>query len=232
MALSFFAATTHAETWLQIAELDKKGSVLLLETTGIDRTIDMREAWFKSVFAVDRPIADGFRDVPPGVRTYRWQLDLGQFNCKEKTVAVAKSTLHGADGKVVGTVEVAPADLKFRELPPQSFGWLMIQAVCSNPTPEGQLEPPLATIKSLANPDDFYPSTSRRRGEEGAPIVKVCIGPSGALLREPEITDSSGFPDLDAAAVKAAKALRYAPAIVNGAPATESCIKYKIKFKR
>jgi TonB family protein len=108
----------------------------------------------------------------------------------------------------------------------------MLQSVCSNPTPEGLLEPPLATLKSIVNPDDFYPSKSRRRGEEGAPIVKVCIGPSGAQLREPEITESSGFPDLDWAAVKAAKAMRYAPAIENGAPATESCIKYKIKFKR
>lgn len=232
VALSFLAVTTHAETWLQIADLDKKGSALLLETTAIDRTLDVRQASFKSIYAVDQPIADGFRDVPSGVRTFHWRLDQGQFNCKDRTVALSKSTLHGVDNEVVGTVEVAPADLRFREFPLQSSGSLLLQSVCSGPTPEGQPEPPPARLKSAANPDDYYPARSRRRGEAGAPVVRVCIGPTGALLREPEITDTSGFPALDAAAIKVAKGNRYAPAIENGAAAPESCIKFKVKFGR
>jgi TonB family protein len=231
MVLSLFAVSAHAETWLQVAELDKKGSVLLLETTGIDRTTDLRKASFKSVYTVDRPIPGGFHDVPAGVETYRWELHQGQFDCKERTLAVSLSTLHGADDKVVSTREIAQADLKFSDVPPQSVGGLMLKAVCSNPTPDGQPEPPLARIKRYANPVDHYPSTSIRSGEEGATTVKACVGPSGALLRPPEIVNSSGFPNLDGAAVRAAKDTRYAPAIENGAPAPESCVEYKITFE-
>ena len=56
------------------------------------------------------------------------------------------------------------------------------------------------------------------------------MGECGRLLREPVITDTSGFPDLDGAAVKVAKANRYAPATEAGAALPESCIKFKVKF--
>jgi TonB family protein len=92
--------------------------------------------------------------------------------------------------------------------------------------------PGLARIKRLANPDDFYPQGSKGRGERGSPVVKVCVGPSGALLREPELAETSGYPELDGAAIKAAMAMRYAPAVENGTALPESCIKYKIKFGR
>jgi TonB family protein len=226
------ASAAHAESWLEVAKLDSKGSVLLLETTGIDRSRELRKASFKSVYTADRPIADGYRGVAPGVRSYRWEQSQGYFNCAERTVAVSQSILHGADDKVVGSVDVDQTLLKFREVPPGSFGGLMIGAVCSPAASESQPAAPPARITYVANPDDYYPSGSKRRGEEGAPVVKVCVGPTGALLREPDITDSSGFPDIDGAAVKVAKANRYAAAIVDGAKAEESCMKFKVKFAR
>ena len=231
-ALLLVASTVHAETWLQVSELDKKGSVLLVETTGIDRTVDLRKAPFKSVYTDDRPIPDGYRHVAADAKSYRWELDQGQFNCKDRTLAVSQSALHGADDEVVATVAVDPAALKFRQVPPQSFGGLLLQQVCANPPPDGGPQLPLARLTRPANPDDFYPANSRRRGEEGAPVVKVCVGPSGEILREPEITDTSGFPDIDGAAVRVAKATHYAAAIENGAAAAESCIRYKVKFTR
>jgi len=44
------------------------------------------------------------------------------------------------------------------------------------------------------------------------------------------VTDTSGFPDLDSAAVKVAKATRYAAGTENGSALPESCIKFKVKF--
>ena len=84
--------------------------------------------------------------------------------------------------------------------------------------------------KRLVNPDDHYPSGSRRRFEKGSPVVQACVGPSGQLLREPVVTDTSGFPELDAAAIKVAKATRYAAGTNNGTAVPESCIKFKVKF--
>jgi protein TonB len=87
-----------------------------------------------------------------------------------------------------------------------------------------------AKMTRPANPDDYYPPGSIRREEEGSPVVQACIGPNGKLLREPVVTDTSGFPDLDGAAIKVAKATRYAPGTDNGSALPESCIKFKVKF--
>jgi TonB family protein len=80
------------------------------------------------------------------------------------------------------------------------------------------------------NPNDYYPSASKRRGEKGSPVVRVCVDAAGKPLLEPDILETSGFPDLDAAAIELAKAVQYGPGTINGIPVTESCIKYKILF--
>ena len=85
-------------------------------------------------------------------------------------------------------------------------------------------------ITRLVDPAAFYPSGAKSRGERGSPVVEACVDSSGKLSREPVITDTSGFPDLDAAAVKVAKANRYAPGKENGAALPESCIKFRVKF--
>jgi TonB family protein len=232
IALLLMASQAHAESWLQIADLDSKGSVLSLDAASIDRTSELRKAWFKSVYTADRPIGDGYRGVAPGVRSYRWESSLGHFNCAARTIAVSQSILHSADGVVVGSIEVDPSALKFRDVTPQSIGGLMLNAVCASSTSDGQPMPGLARVKSLVNPDDYYPSASKRRGEQGSPIVRVCVGPSGTPLREPEITSTSGFPDLDVAAVKVAKGMGFAAAVENGVALQESCIKFAVKFVR
>jgi TonB family protein len=85
-------------------------------------------------------------------------------------------------------------------------------------------------MSRMANPDDYYPPGSIRREEQGSPVVQACVGPNGKLLREPVVTDTSGFPDLDGAAIKVAKANRYSPASEGGSALPESCIKFKVKF--
>jgi outer membrane biosynthesis protein TonB len=50
-------------------------------------------------------------------------------------------------------------------------------------------------------------------------------------VREPVITETSGFPELDDAAVKVAKATRYAPAMEGGTALPESCVKFKVRFQ-
>jgi TonB family protein len=56
------------------------------------------------------------------------------------------------------------------------------------------------------------------------------VGPNGRLVRDPVVTETSGFPELDAAAVKVAKAGRFTPGTENGTALPESCIKFKVKF--
>lgn len=227
--LLLMASSAHAENWLQVADLSPKGGVLLVDTASIDRSSSPRTARFKSVYSADRPMGDVYSRVSPDVRSFRWELSLGQFDCAARTIAIPQSVLYGADDQVVGKLDVDHSPLKIGSVAPQSIGGFMLETVCASTSDEPPM-PGLARIKRLANPDDFYPLGAKGRGERGSPVVKVCVGPSGALLREPELTDTSGYPDLDSAAIKAAMAMRYAPAVENGVALPESCIKYKIKF--
>ena len=127
--------------------------------------------------------------------------------------------------------------LTFRAVRPETLDQQMLETACNfagefadAEAAKLQLPGVLAKMTRPANPDDYYPSASRRRQEQGSPVVQACVGPSGQLLREPVITDTSGFPDLDAAAIKVAKATRYAAGTSNGTAVPESCIKFKVKF--
>jgi TonB family protein len=89
---------------------------------------------------------------------------------------------------------------------------------------------PLASMVGAANPGGD-PAGTKRRKQQGTPIVMACVGPNGELLREPVIVESSGFPEVDAAAVKIAKAARYVAGKADETPLPESCIKFKVKFE-
>ena len=94
--------------------------------------------------------------------------------------------------------------------------------------------PPASTRARLtrpADPKNYYPPESIRRGEQGMSGVQSCVDPTGKLLRDPVITATSGFPDIDAAAIELAKDSEYAPGTENGAPLPESCVKFKVQFK-
>ena len=130
-------------------------------------------------------------------------------------------------------VEVPPPEVSI-DLPMETTS-TAIQDVTDKPPPPAP-PPPVRIAGSPAkmtrpvNPDDYPPPGSIRREEQGSPVVQACVGPNGRLLREPVVTDTSGFPDLDGAAVKVAKATRYAPGTEAGSALAESCIKFKVKF--
>src|SRR5262245_17001519 len=130
-------------------------------------------------------------------------------------------------------VEVPPPEVSI-DLPMET-NTTASQDVTDKPPPPAP-PPPVRVAGSPAkmtrpvNPDDYYPPGSIRREEQGSPVVQACVGPSGKLLREPVVTDTSGFPDLDGAAIKVAKATRYAAGTEGGTALAESCIKFKVKF--
>jgi periplasmic protein TonB len=130
-------------------------------------------------------------------------------------------------------VEVPPPEVSI-DLPMETTS-TAIQDVTDKPPPPAPPPPPRvagqpAKMTRPANPDDYYPPGSIRREEQGSPVVQACVGPKGQLLRDPVVTDTSGFPDLDSAAVKVAKATRYAAGTYGGSALPESCIKFKVKF--
>ena len=62
-----------------------------------------------------------------------------------------------------------------------------------------------------------YPDAARRGGEEG-PVLVTFIVTADGRMREPEIGHSSGYDDLDAAAISCISAYSYFPATHDGKP--------------
>jgi len=130
-------------------------------------------------------------------------------------------------------VEVPPPEVSI-DLPMETTT-TATQDVTDKPPPPAPPPPPRvagspAKMKSAVDPDQFYPPGAKRREEQGSPVVQACVGANGRLVREPVITETSGFPELDGAAVKVAKANRYTPAMEGGTALPESCVKFKVKF--
>jgi protein TonB len=130
-------------------------------------------------------------------------------------------------------VEVPPPEVSI-DLPMETTT-TAIQDITDKTPPPAPPPPPRvagspAKMKSAVDPDQFYPPGAKRREEQGSPVVQACVGANGRLVREPVITETSGFPELDGAAVKVAKANRYTPASENGTALPESCVKFKVKF--
>jgi periplasmic protein TonB len=129
-------------------------------------------------------------------------------------------------------VEVPPPEVTI-DLPMETTT-AIVDVTDKTPPPAPPPPPRVAGVPAKmtrpVNPDDYYPPGSIRREEQGSPVVQACVGPNGRLLRDPVVTDTSGFPDLDSAAVKVAKATRYAAGQENGSALPESCIKFKVKF--
>ena len=89
----------------------------------------------------------------------------------------------------------------------------------SPPSPPSQLtqariDAPPKAVRAI-RPD--YPRGARQRGEEGNVVVEVEIGADGRCA-DARVVESSGFMELDAAALKAAKAAKFAPAQSSGRP--------------
>jgi protein TonB len=130
-------------------------------------------------------------------------------------------------------VEVPPPEVTI-DLPMETTT-TAIQDVTDKPPPPAPPPPPRvagspAKMKAAADADQFYPPGAKRREEQGSPVVQACVGANGRLVREPVVTETSGFPELDVAAVKVAKASRYSPATDGGTALPESCVKFKVKF--
>lgn len=70
-------------------------------------------------------------------------------------------------------------------------------------------------LRFLPRPE--YPRSARRRGHEGGTIVKVLVDTDGDVI-DLDIFKSSGYMELDQAAIKVAWRAKFTPAIFNGQP--------------
>jgi protein TonB len=106
------------------------------------------------------------------------------------------------------------------------------RVVRAAPAPAVPATPITAIQNDFPSTDQYYPDASRRLGEQGTALVKLCIGAGGKVVGEPAITRSSGSSRLDEAAIRYGKATsgHFHPATRNGVPFTQ-CVSLPIKFQ-
>ena len=110
-------------------------------------------------------------------------------------------------------------------------------AVVATPSPvAAPTAPPAPTLVEarydadyLRNPAPVYPPMSRRRGEQGKVLVLVEVTPGG-IAGEVSLRQSSGYPRLDEAALKAVRGWLFAPARL-GADAVAATVVVPITFR-
>ena len=73
------------------------------------------------------------------------------------------------------------------------------------------IEEAVTNPRILSSSQPEYPMTSRRNEEEGTVLIKVMVSPYGTAS-DVQLEKSSGYPRLDAAAIKAARAWTFVPA--------------------
>ncbi|WP_231968462.1 energy transducer TonB [Polynucleobacter necessarius] len=79
--------------------------------------------------------------------------------------------------------------------------------------------------------DAYYPSFSKRSGEQGTIVVRLIIAENGDV-EDVAIPQSSSFPRLDRAATDIGRRYRFKPFLVNGSPqriSTNLLIKFNLK---
>ncbi len=79
--------------------------------------------------------------------------------------------------------------------------------------------------------DAYYPSFSKRSGEQGEVVVRLIID-EGGNVEDVALLKSSTFPRLDRAATEIGKRYRFKPFLVNGTPnriSTNLLIKFNLK---
>lgn len=81
--------------------------------------------------------------------------------------------------------------------------------------------------KRTIRPD--YPKGSRQRGEQGDVVLEIRVSERG-VVEAVSVVTSSGFAELDAAAVRAAKAAKFSPAR-SGRETVASTARLKLQFK-
>jgi protein TonB len=79
--------------------------------------------------------------------------------------------------------------------------------------------------------DAYYPSFSKRSGEQGTVVVRLIIDETGSV-EDVALLQSSSFPRLDRAASEIGRRYRFKPYLVNGSPqriSTNLLIKFNLK---
>jgi TonB family protein len=86
---------------------------------------------------------------------------------------------------------------------------------------------------SIPDADSYYPSFSKRAGEQGEVVVRLIINEAGEV-EDARLLQSSSYPRLDRAAIEIGKRYLFKPYLIDGSPAkisTNLLVRFNLKNK-
>ena len=120
-----------------------------------------------------------------------------------------------------------PGEIRLPEPKEHSTIRPLDHSALSQPAPrQARLDAPPKPKRNI-KPD--YPKGARQRGEQGDVVVEIRVNAEGAV-DEVRVAESSGFSELDEAAVRAARAAKFSPAR-SGHDPVASTARLKLSFK-
>jgi TonB family protein len=131
--------------------------------------------------------------------------DLLKDNETELALAWIDSTTGSTDSRALELARLV--------LPTWNFRWLDEERMKI----DACWPPPEVAPRLVRAADPVYPPEARQRGNEGETLVSGLVSPEGDLL-EVKIAESSGYADMDAAALTAMRQSTVTPAVSSGSP--------------
>jgi TonB family protein len=178
--------------------------------------VKWREIWKQFAVANRIPVEPYDPQILAAELTEKRYLDSGDFSGAAGAAVQVEDKLKAAMD--AATNQIA----KSRSLSDLSF----IPRTTPCPTPDAPAA--RAGLTRAADPNDYYPPGARRRDEQGSIVVRAHVTAAGCAS-EFAVVASSGFSELDQAAVRVAEASRYAAASDNGA-ALDGYVTFKVRF--
>ena len=107
-----------------------------------------------------------------------------------------------------------------------------LRAMAANDGGSGPVQPDSKYLEVIYQPDvdAFYPSFSKRAGEEGTAVCRIFFGKDGTVT-ETILLKSAGYSRLDRATLEVCKRIQIKPFIVNNEPTlirTDCSIRFKL----
>ena len=208
------AALDDAEKQLDLA---KRQALAISSYWEHKSAVSWRDSWNLWAKANGVPAEPYDERILEAERTVQRYLNSGDF------IGAASAAVH-VDTSLRSAIDRASFQVA-QSRPSASLNFIPRTTPC--PTPEASAAAK-ASITRAADPTDYYPPGSKRREEQGSIIVRVHVNPASCATGFAMVA-SSGYPELDQAAIRVAEASRYAPATENGQP-VESELTFKVKF--
>ncbi len=105
-----------------------------------------------------------------------------------------------------------------------------IQKNTAEKSSDAVISKPVFDADYLRNPPPKYPISAKRRGVEGSVLLNVIVNAEG-LASEVSIKKSSGYSELDEAALNAVSNWRFVPAKTSSGSATTANVIVPVEFK-